>query len=263
MAPSAAEDQEPETPSPSAPSSATEPGGGPGTSQKAPPPPRGPRMDPRERAQRMLLLEATSFVNKFVLIPSLAAGSLLWFTRDWSATAFIGLLLFADLIRYLPSLAGANPGIPAISDHARTFTRSLLLILCVADHLYGPAADAPGYLTFIGIGLVAFGIFVQRLAAKAFFQAENPVFVTEQAHTLMTGGIFRYLRHPTYAGMWLISVGAALLLRSLLGAALIAVVIGALLLIRVKGEEERLVETFGDEYRQYMKRTKRFIPGVI
>jgi protein-S-isoprenylcysteine O-methyltransferase Ste14 len=83
----------------------------------------------------------------------------------------------------------------------------------------------------------------------------------DAGHQLATGGPFRIVRHPIYAALDLLALGSALWYASLviwLGAMLMAVT-GDL---RARAEEPLLEQAFGDEYRAYRGRTRRFIPGV-
>ncbi len=73
-------------------------------------------------------------------------------------------------------------------------------------------------------------------------------------HRLVTHGIYARLRHPMYAAFWLWALAQAL------PAGLIG--FGTLFFARVGHEERMMLERFGDEYRAYMARTKRIIPGV-
>lgn len=83
----------------------------------------------------------------------------------------------------------------------------------------------------------------------------------EPGHRLCTRGPFRFVRHPIYLAMDLLAVGTFLWVPSpivLAGAALVAVA-GDL---RARGEERLLTEVFGDEYREYCRRTARAVPGL-
>lgn len=84
---------------------------------------------------------------------------------------------------------------------------------------------------------------------------------TRQGHTLVTHGPYRWVRHPLYSvgfvfavaltvvtALWWLAVGMLLPL--------------AILLLRTSKEEAKLIETFGDEYREYVKRTGRFFPKL-
>jgi protein-S-isoprenylcysteine O-methyltransferase Ste14 len=86
--------------------------------------------------------------------------------------------------------------------------------------------------------------------------------VREQ-HALITTGVYRLVRHPMYTSFFLLGLAQLLLLPNwLAGASGLA---GALILFafRVAREERMMLETFGDEYRYYIGRTKRIIPWII
>ena len=83
----------------------------------------------------------------------------------------------------------------------------------------------------------------------------------QPGHTLVTSGIYGVIRHPSYLGLLVGSLGWALAFRSTLGVLLTALLIPPLV-ARI-GAEERLLRTqFGDEYDAYRSRTSRLIPGI-
>jgi protein-S-isoprenylcysteine O-methyltransferase Ste14 len=83
-----------------------------------------------------------------------------------------------------------------------------------------------------------------------------------ETHTLVTDGIYRYVRHPMYSSFWLWAIGQALLFPNWIvgGAGLLA--IAFLYFRRIRREEQMMLETFGDEYAAYCNRTARLIPRV-
>jgi protein-S-isoprenylcysteine O-methyltransferase Ste14 len=81
-------------------------------------------------------------------------------------------------------------------------------------------------------------------------------------HTLITRGIYERLRHPMYAAFWLWAISQALLLPNWIAGLSGLVGFGTLFFARVGHEERMMLETFGDEYRAYMARTYRLIPGI-
>ena len=83
--------------------------------------------------------------------------------------------------------------------------------------------------------------------------------VTREHHTLVTRGPYRWIRHPFYVAMALIAIGAALIAANWFILASGAVVF-SLLALRSRVEEEQLAARFGDSYREYKKRTGRFLP---
>ena len=79
---------------------------------------------------------------------------------------------------------------------------------------------------------------------------------------LVTSGPFALCRNPMYLGHVIFLAGLALSLRSWVGAAL-ALGTSAWLQFRVRRDERRLAERFGEPYMQYCSRVKRWIPAVF
>jgi protein-S-isoprenylcysteine O-methyltransferase Ste14 len=78
--------------------------------------------------------------------------------------------------------------------------------------------------------------------------------------TLITDGIYKRVRHPMYSAHVLWGIAQMLLLPNLIAGPLALVLNFAVIYLRVPREEQALLEEFGDEYRQYMKRTGRILP---
>jgi protein-S-isoprenylcysteine O-methyltransferase Ste14 len=85
--------------------------------------------------------------------------------------------------------------------------------------------------------------------------------VREQ-HTLVTSGIYSRVRHPMYSAFWLWAMAQALLLPNWIAGPAGLIGFGTLFFLRIGREERLMVETFGDEYRRYMARTSRILPGI-
>lgn len=79
---------------------------------------------------------------------------------------------------------------------------------------------------------------------------------------LVTSGIYRYIRNPMYLGHIIFLIGLSLTLQSAL-AALITLGTAIWFHYRVRGDESRLIDIFGDTYLQYMTQSKRWIPYVF
>src|SRR2546423_3467851 len=84
----------------------------------------------------------------------------------------------------------------------------------------------------------------------------------ERDHKLVERGPFRWVRHPSYTGVLLAFVGWALTLRNWVAIAVLLVPIFAAFIRRMNVEEEALRGALGERYREYMKRTKRLVPGI-
>jgi protein-S-isoprenylcysteine O-methyltransferase Ste14 len=81
-------------------------------------------------------------------------------------------------------------------------------------------------------------------------------------HRMVAHGIYTRLRHPMYAAFWLWALSQALLLPNWIAGPAGLVGFGTLFFARVGREERMMLDTFGEEYRAYMTRTKRIVPGI-
>ena len=81
-------------------------------------------------------------------------------------------------------------------------------------------------------------------------------------HQLVTRGVYRFVRHPMYSSFLVSGLGQALLLANWIAgpAALVAVVV--MVIVRVPNEEAMMIGQFGDEYRDYMRRTGGVVPRL-
>ena len=83
----------------------------------------------------------------------------------------------------------------------------------------------------------------------------------QPGHTLVTNGVYSVIRHPSYLGLLINSLGWGLAFRSAVGVLLTALTIPPLL-ARIHAEEIMLRSEFGAEYDAYRARTSRLIPGL-
>ena len=83
-----------------------------------------------------------------------------------------------------------------------------------------------------------------------------------EGQPLMQDGPYRFVRHPAYLGYLLIAVGVAAGYSSLIGLAVILLVLLPAVIYRLSVEDTFLAEHFGDEFRAYARNTARLIPRV-
>ena len=83
----------------------------------------------------------------------------------------------------------------------------------------------------------------------------------QRDHELVTTGIYRYVRNPSYLGLLLGALGWALVFRAVPGILITALILIPLL-ARIKSEEHLLADQFGTDYETYRARTWRLLPGI-
>jgi len=83
----------------------------------------------------------------------------------------------------------------------------------------------------------------------------------QSGHTLVTSGVYGVIRHPSYLGLLVSSLGWGLAFRSGVGVLLTALTVPPLL-ARIRAEERLLHTQFGSDYDAYSARTPCLIPGL-
>ena len=105
------------------------------------------------------------------------------------------------------------------------------------------------------------GFLIDAVSVAAFLRARttvNPLAPSRSAK-LVTEGLYRFSRNPMYAGMPLMLIAAFLWFGEGLNAALAALFVVILNEAQIKPEEKALEEKFGDDYRAYKTRARRWI----
>ena len=147
------------------------------------------------------------------------------------------------------------------------FAAILWLIVLVAPHWFRrpgePAQILSWALLAVSLFLAIHGFrLLHRLGKPTLPPPGSPLYRVENTTALVTAGAYRYIRHPLYASALFGTWGAVLKAPSppsiVLG--LIATVF---LFATATAEETENVVRFGDAYRDYMARTRRFIPFVL
>jgi protein-S-isoprenylcysteine O-methyltransferase Ste14 len=82
-------------------------------------------------------------------------------------------------------------------------------------------------------------------------------------HRLVQTGVYRFVRHPMYSSFFLLALAQILLLPNWMGGGAGLVGAGILYAFRFRREEMMMLENFGDDYRVYMRQTKRLVPWVL
>lgn len=120
--------------------------------------------------------------------------------------------------------------------------------------------DMPALVSWLGVlGFLGAAYLLHRSHAD-LGRSWSPNVAPEAGQALVAEGVFKRTRHPMYAAHLLWGVAQMVLLPNLLVGVLPLVLMLAVVSIRVPREEEALLAEFGDRYREYMKRTGRFLP---
>ena len=83
-----------------------------------------------------------------------------------------------------------------------------------------------------------------------------------ERHALVTGGVYRRVRHPMYSALLLYSAGMALVLPNAVAGPAYLVAMALITACRLGPEERMMEEEFGEAYAIYRARSKRLVPGI-
>lgn len=151
-------------------------------------------------------------------------------------TALLGLMMLAGLL--IPLIYIATPW------------------LSFADYPLEPAA----YVAGIACLALTFWLFHRAHAdLGANWSASLEI---RENHQLITVGIYRAIRHPMYASIFVYAIAQALLLPNWIAGPAELVAFTAMFSLRLRPEEQMMQDRFGQAYVEYRQRTKRLIPGI-
>jgi protein-S-isoprenylcysteine O-methyltransferase Ste14 len=141
-------------------------------------------------------------------------------------------------------------------------------VLGILSAVVPPYTDRIGFWTidgettrWIGVGLLAIGGVIRLWPVFVLGHRFSGLVAIQPGHTLVTTGIYSYIRNPSYLGLIVGALGWGLAFRSIIGV-ILALLNLVPLIARMDSEEALLRSEFGGEYDAYYARTKRLIPGI-
>ena len=134
-----------------------------------------------------------------------------------------------------------------------------LLLGLAADRLLGLAPIELAALRPAGVVIGALGAAILGSGLTGFLRAGTDPEPWKKDTALVTSGLYRFTRNPMYLGMVTLQLGTALFLQNIGG--LLSVPLAILLIDRlvIAREEPHLLATFGEHYRSYCTRVRRWL----
>lgn len=154
-----------------------------------------------------------------------------------------------------------------VSHIEKTLLGLLLIVMVIIPLIY----SATNWLEFANYNLPAwmgwFGVFLIICALLIFIRAHmdlksnwSPTLEIFEKHTLVTNGIYGYIRHPMYASQWFWVIAQILLLQNWFAGPIDLIFFIPFYILRVQAEEKMMIDVFGDQYREYIKKVGGVIP---
>jgi protein-S-isoprenylcysteine O-methyltransferase Ste14 len=145
----------------------------------------------------------------------------------------------------------------------------LMQVISIAMVIVAPYADRRNIsvmvegdnIRYFGLFLFSTGLILATWAEAKLGKLFSTEVTVQEGHTLITDGIYRYLRHPRYLGILLFSIGISFVFRSWLTLILVAAMT-LVLLWRIHDEEALMREEFGENWEKYSQKSWRLVPFV-
>lgn len=221
----------------------------------------------------ILLLMRSALRLAFIIIGGCAYTGLAilgWggFRPFFSHPALIALVLVLFALSIVAFFAGGNlsPGVREARGN-----RWVIAVFAVIGFLN---AYLPAYtdrnevwsidgdtIRWLGVVLFAAGGTLRIWPVFVLGNRFSGLVAIQPGHALVTSGVYRVIRHPSYLGLLINSLGWSLAFRSGVGVILTLLLIPPLI-ARIHAEENLLRGEFGDEYKTYCSHTSRLIPGI-
>lgn len=136
---------------------------------------------------------------------------------------------------------------------------SVITYLIIPDWMNWSEMPLPDWARWIGVVSGISSLPMLYWLFKSIGRNITQTVKTRKNHELVTTGPYRWVRHPLYSVGTLLFISFALISSNwFIG--LMTLMSLLMLLVRLPKEEMNLIERFGDEYRDYMRRTGRLIP---
>jgi protein-S-isoprenylcysteine O-methyltransferase Ste14 len=120
----------------------------------------------------------------------------------------------------------------------------------------------PDRLRIIGIIVILIGIIIRFVAIKQLGRFFTVDVTIRKDHELMQSGFYKYLRHPSYTGSLISFLGCGLSFNNWAGLAIVFIPTLFAFIHRINIEEKVLTEQFGNQYTDYIKKSKRLLPFI-
>lgn len=136
----------------------------------------------------------------------------------------------------------------------------MAIVVAIVLHLVLPIGRfIPTPFNLLGILFVLLGIGMLLWSSNRFSKADTTIIPFEESSKLVQSGLFGYSRNPIYLGMATLLTGVAVVLGSVLPFVLVPLFMWLIQHNFIVHEEAMLEETFGEEYRQYKKKVRRWL----
>jgi protein-S-isoprenylcysteine O-methyltransferase Ste14 len=186
----------------------------------------------------------------------------------FSHPALIALAVVLLIMAGVAFFAGGNISPGVREDRGNRWVIAAFAVIGLLDGYLPAYTDRIDFWTidgntirWIGVVLFAVGGALRLWPVYVLGNRFSGLVAIQPGHTLVTDNIYGVIRHPSYLGLLITSLGWALSFRSGIGVLLTAIILLPLL-ARIRAEEAMLRTQFGSEHDEYCRRTWRLVPWI-
>jgi len=186
----------------------------------------------------------------------------------FSHPALVALAAATGIMVVVAYIAGGNVSPGVREDRSNRWVIGAFAVIGLLSGFFPAYTDRIGFwiidgeaIRWLGIALYVVGGALRLWPVFVLGHRFSGLVAIQPGHTLVTEGIYGVIRHPSYLGLLVNSLGWGLAFRSGVGVLLMVALLPPLI-ARIRAEEALLRAQFGDVYEAYRQRTSRLIPGV-
>lgn len=142
------------------------------------------------------------------------------------------------------------------------FMLSFAVYLVLPGWFSWAALPLPGWAKWSGVFLGAASLVLIGWVQRALGSNFSTTLHVREEHTLISHGPYRWVRHPMYTVLFVHLLAILLLTANWYIGGVPLAALALIVALRLKNEENTMLEKFGDGYREYMQRTGRFLPRL-
>ena len=186
--------------------------------------------------------------------------------QPWNLTFAIGFVVYVSIRGKFAARTKVNE----LTDRRVSLQEKALFACVICTSLFFPIIYLFSFADYELSSLVHSCGLVTMIAGLWIFWRSHvdlglnwsPSLETRKGHEIIKHGMYRYIRHPMYSGIWLFSIAQSLLLNNWLAGWGVVLAFALMYFLRTPNEEQMMIDHFGSDYQDYMAETGRLIPRI-
>lgn len=197
------------------------------------------------------------------VLPFVGAWPLFW---SWPVLVSLSVGIFLFISQ--PPISAEDLGKKDAHDKRSVLllmiTGCLVFLVPVLDYRFGCQSRPPieACWSIVGLALTFGGILFRYWSIRTLGKFFTSVVKVQTGQRVIQHGPYRFLRHPSYTGSFVMALGISVLFRSYVGLAFVLIGFFGAYIYRITAEEKTMLAEFGDEYAAFQKRTWRMLPPI-